>query len=840
MALVQRLIDQGARQITVRGRFMSTVRTFMDRAETTLEASGRTCFRVQGTAQLTSVPLSSLSLAGLHPMKESRGAAAVADLSEQLRKRLPRHGVLLVDAIGAVDELSFGILSATAERHQIPLIAGDIRPGGLTAFGDRSLVAGIPYVVDLGPLGFREIEQLITARLQGPVDEATMSEIYAMSGGYGEMAIAVAEAARADGKLRLTGGVWHACGALWSPLLVDLVAELLSEVDGRDRDILALLSISTIADRTALVSTIPADVLERLDLRGLIECRVIDGETTLVVSPPMLAEYFRHQLAPLARRRLAQTLQNQNVTPIVGSMADTVPDADGVDAIAVRVVHEVIAARKAVARADFMAEPTVGHALAYLRMLMSGRPEWDDIAELMRLVGPVTHDENGARLLGLSAYAHAFVLHQRDDALLLLDHGRETFPPEIAPVFAVAQAEIELRGGNLDAALALLEVDTSSSPAFVRNAVCEMSAYLHVGRGDFPSARAALNRLDRDAGSCTTRRADAEVLTLIGEGRCVHAETIARRAFADARSAADPVGLWRATYAVGAVQLVQGRFDGTVPLLNSIIALGAPPPQCEPEASAVFTAAEVVAARTGKTLSPLVRDRGRTLRARVQGLFPGMSGEWLDVHATEDRAPDGEPTLVVWEAARSVYERGGRFSALMTMTTALGNDPVPALVEELHTLFPAGTSPFVDACVDYVDAVASRSPDAVFPAASRLRDVGRFGLAYDLYSRAIDWAVEGGDAAMGVRARLLRADLEITAKADFGAIRLRERLLTLTERESEVAALIATGASNNDIGIHLGISTRTAETHVYRVMRKLGALERGDVIRLLAAQQQSQ
>ena len=46
-------------------------------------------------------------------------------------------------------------------------------------------------------------------------------------------------------------------------------------------------------------------------------------------------------------------------------------------------------------------------------------------------------------------------------------------------------------------------------------------------------------------------------------------------------------------------------------------------------------------------------------------------------------------------------------------------------------------------------------------------------------------------------------------------------LAKLSERESEVVALIAEGKSNKEIASHLGIGVRTIETHRERVMRKL-------------------
>ncbi len=52
----------------------------------------------------------------------------------------------------------------------------------------------------------------------------------------------------------------------------------------------------------------------------------------------------------------------------------------------------------------------------------------------------------------------------------------------------------------------------------------------------------------------------------------------------------------------------------------------------------------------------------------------------------------------------------------------------------------------------------------------------------------------------------------------------------LTEREREVMALVAAGLSNDEIAERLVISPATAKTHVSRVMSKLGARDRAQVV----------
>jgi FixJ family two-component response regulator len=55
----------------------------------------------------------------------------------------------------------------------------------------------------------------------------------------------------------------------------------------------------------------------------------------------------------------------------------------------------------------------------------------------------------------------------------------------------------------------------------------------------------------------------------------------------------------------------------------------------------------------------------------------------------------------------------------------------------------------------------------------------------------------------------------------------------LTRREREVLAQFTSGASNKEAGRHLGISPRTIEDHRANIMKKLGARNAADLIRIV-------
>ncbi|WP_313409446.1 helix-turn-helix transcriptional regulator, partial [Aeromicrobium sp.] len=103
--------------------------------------------------------------------------------------------------------------------------------------------------------------------------------------------------------------------------------------------------------------------------------------------------------------------------------------------------------------------------------------------------------------------------------------------------------------------------------------------------------------------------------------------------------------------------------------------------------------------------------------------------------------------------------------------------------------------------------------DAAAHAANLHRRQGRHGSAFEAAARAAELARRSG--------------------AHTPALTQAVRPLPLTAREREIATLAAAGASNRQIADRLTLSVRTVEGHLYRVGRKLGVSERGDLARIL-------
>ena len=57
--------------------------------------------------------------------------------------------------------------------------------------------------------------------------------------------------------------------------------------------------------------------------------------------------------------------------------------------------------------------------------------------------------------------------------------------------------------------------------------------------------------------------------------------------------------------------------------------------------------------------------------------------------------------------------------------------------------------------------------------------------------------------------------------------------MPITDREREIAAMVASGLSNREIAERLSVSVRTVDGHLYRIFAKLDISSRDQLIHLL-------
>jgi len=91
-------------------------------------------------------------------------------------------------------------------------------------------------------------------------------------------------------------------------------------------------------------------------------------------------------------------------------------------------------------------------------------------------------------------------------------------------------------------------------------------------------------------------------------------------------------------------------------------------------------------------------------------------------------------------------------------------------------------------------------------------------------------SVHVGDALLSPAATRALIDRFVSAPAAPSRLQLSPALASLTEREQEVLLMVARGLSNQEIADALFISPHTAKTHVNRIMTKVQAHDRAQLV----------
>jgi DNA-binding CsgD family transcriptional regulator len=222
---------------------------------------------------------------------------------------------------------------------------------------------------------------------------------------------------------------------------------------------------------------------------------------------------------------------------------------------------------------------------------------------------------------------------------------------------------------------------------------------------------------------------------------------------------------------------------------------------------------ELAAARTAAAIARCPRC-GRD--AAIQG---------AELLARIGRVDEARQELAAWEA--SLAEQPNAIRELEGRRTR-------AVIEagEGHR---AAVALFRGLAADY--AAASHIEEAIFAwldLGALHRRLGDRAEAIDAYSQAAALAEPGGATALGRLAGKALRELGVRTWRR-GRTSAVEGVAALSDREREIAGLVAEGATNRDIATTLALSPKTVERHVTNILAKLGARNRTELASLLHA-----
>jgi DNA-binding CsgD family transcriptional regulator len=127
-------------------------------------------------------------------------------------------------------------------------------------------------------------------------------------------------------------------------------------------------------------------------------------------------------------------------------------------------------------------------------------------------------------------------------------------------------------------------------------------------------------------------------------------------------------------------------------------------------------------------------------------------------------------------------------------------------------------------------ALVERDVEAQREVVDRYEALDALGLAAEAAAELADLHRARSEARLATAAQQRAAELAEQVGGLRTPVLARGSGVTpLTGREREVALLAALGRSSREIGDHLGVSTRTVDTHLARVYRKLGISGRAEL-----------
>lgn len=834
LARAESLIEAG-RSIDVVGSRGSGRSAFFRALGERLQDRGWTIFTIRGVASLRGIPFAAIALAGVVETPPAQRGDGVAErvAHRLLEKVREQRTVIFLDDWNDLDESSWGVIEYVRSSTGVPIVISRLR--GLAARHTPTGLAAstLPRTssIEMTPLRFEELDDVIGAVLDGPVDAATSQRIYAISGGNVGLALAVIDASMRDGRLvRAEGDRWTVAGGLWCPTLRTVVELHLEDLTPSARDALETIAIIGSPELGTIRRLVDWELLECLEERALIALVPAVPSTLVSVIPPLFVSYFRHE--PLAARRvrlterIAATLGDDYRAATTFGDSDNPPPHTKQDALLAGMLRENAATRALVVAYEWEQNPTVRTATAYIASLSQSEAAraTDTIARVIAETDPRSGDTASraeycrvrARWL---AYARgdvggAVALLEEVAAELsvygrILDATRLSILADLRSVPAGFEADLDIADGDpVPVQIALLEarVHVFTVAARLHDAEQAYRALRQLGAG--PESYVA--RILADVGNLVSGSFEAGYRDLFG-------------GLDEARGALD-LELFRA-FSCGAVYayLHAGDVNELSDLIDVCLSTGALAPLPAGGRASILVAAVLLAAGRGQ-VDLAVKYAARARQEWViDGAFPGQSLAWMDaaLATLEGRPEDGADAL--WRDAVALRDRGAIFAALLAMLAAVEIAPNAERLAEAQLLLDATPDALgLRAQADYLAARSARDAAAVRAAGRSLEHHGRYGLAVAAYRLLADWAGEDHDAAGEADA----ADLERALRARLGSralnhARFAVEATRLTKRERQVADLVAAGMNNQEIASTLVVSVRTVESHVYRIMRKL-------------------
>jgi DNA-binding CsgD family transcriptional regulator len=769
--------------------------------------------------------------------------------------------LMVVDDAHLLDQLSAVLVQQVAASGTTTMIvtirSGEAIPDAVTALWKEHHLLRI----DIEPFTRAQTSELVCAVLDGVVSDAVIDQLQDLSAGIALVVRSLLTAALENGNVIDDGSQWRLKGPLQVGAdLNELLEAPLQTMAADEFEVVEIVAAAEVLDWDILRQLCDTDAVARAERRGVIAL-VADGSHTIArLGHPVLREVVRKR-GGVARSRQLNTLLAQHLSEFLQRTRSPGARPD---------VRSEIQLARLMTRSDMDPDlPVITHAAASA-VTMSNVVLGEQLAQFAY--------DHGGGLIAALVLAEAMSWQGRgDEAESLL----ATFEPDGSDALATVRwgctraANLYWACGDVDAARAVLATvrDRVASEAMLGLVTAmEVSFDFFAGRlaqtisvGSAACAAPDLVPLamvwvaSATAGALALNGRFAEVPVIAQRGlaaaqRCESglqrfaiglAEVLALTAAGDFAAADRVCARYRDMTAGEAqansiVDAMAGRVDlGRGALANA----------CDELHSALSVMTEVLprgwVMLVAAWLAQAEAARGNTAAVvAALGQAEASTGRQVAVFCPElelarawERAAVGETT-----AARVHAERAAQL--------ARHSDMLPVEMHALHTAVRFGDrstsarlrelakllgGPLAAAVAAHSRGLADHDGDRLDDAAGRFEKLGAMAMAADAAAQAAREHARAGtrikelESSTRAHWRASQCDLRTPATAAI------ERPLQITDREREVATLVAAGLSNRQIGDRLNVSARTVEGHLYRIFTKLGIADRDELARLLRA-----
>ncbi|WP_029114395.1 LuxR family transcriptional regulator [Mycobacterium sp. URHB0044] len=761
--------------------------------------------------------------------------------------------LLVVDDVHRLDDLSTFVVQQVVQRGAAKVVL-TVRDGEPVPAAVQEIWTGGQFDrIDLQPLSTDQTTALLAAALDGSVDPDTAARLWTLTRGNALYLRTIVEHEVADGRLESQHGRWQWSGEpIVAPGLVELIEMRIGALPGPVGDVIDALAVGEPIALAALMRVSDPAAVEDADTRGLITLEPVVGGVEVRLAHPLYGEVRRKRAAPTRLRRLRGRVaaelaasDDRDDPRVVVRRATLSLDSD--------VPHDAELLVRAAHGAVWLADLPLADRLAEAAMRAGAGPEanfirahalsWlsrgEDAEAVFAEIRPdELTDDDRARFAFLRASNMLWVLADPARAKELIDDASHTTSRQSRRYvdafltvywFAMDQPGLAMQASN--------ELALDDLPAVVDAEIAWVLAVMaaEAGRTDEAVAIAdggyAVATRSFDAPQMRFNIADAHVSALLLSGRVGEAVDVAERVHQQAADLPGAAHLLGAAVA-GRAALGAGRLDAASSSLEqAAVALSAsghaigwgyryhfPRSTALAIRGAIGEAADALAALDELQRPFRSLDYERSLARAWLSAGQGATSEAITsaLSAAERATAKGQFAAEVFclQTATQFGDRssGPRLRELEAIVEGPRCGLAARFAEALHA-GDAGELQAVSADFENMGDLVAAIDAAALAAVVHRRD--------DMHGSALNCSTRADDLA------------QRCGVASTPALRQSSEQLPLTERELEIATLIAEGLSSPAIAERLTLSPRTVESHVYRAMSKTGAGSREELANLL-------